>query len=243
MNAVKISNSVDSAPFQRKIPEKSPQNTGNPPLTGDFVEISDDAHNLQLNTHEDALLINKSGNNFVIHFDNQEILQKTIKRGFLIVDGEKILLSDEDKEKLTEVGEKVSQANEKSYLQALMRSEAEVSKHTSEVMDRIARKDKRLMQTAARMMKGEQVSAEDEQELLLSDPKLYKMAKSAGAMQKMSAEDKKRSRKNHNERIRDSEPLNYDTSVPKYKKFETQLVLSREKSDFKVETITFAAIN
>ena len=243
MNLAKISNFIDAVPFQSKIPEKSPQSTDNPTSNSDSVEISDDAHNLQSTTREDSLLINKSGNNFVIHFDNHEILQRTIKRGFLIVDDKKILLSDADKEKLAEIGEKVRQANEKSYMQALMKSESEVAQHNSEIMDRIARKDKRLMQTAARMMKGEQVSAEDEQELLLSDPKLYAMAKSAGAMQKMSDEDRKTSRKNHDERIRDSEPLNYDMSIPKYKKFETQMVLSREESDFKVETITSAAIN
>lgn len=232
MNVVKISKFIDSVPFQSKIPEKTPASMENSPSISDSVEISDDAHNLQ----------SKSGNNLVIHFDNQDILQKTIKRGFLIVDDQKIVLSDADKEKLAEIGEKVSQANEKSYMQALMKIEMEISKHNSEVMDRIARKDKRLMETAARMMKGERISAEDERELLFSEPKLYKMAKSAGEMQKMSAEDKKRSRKNHEERIRDSEPLNYDTSIPIYKKFGVQMILRREEMDLRVETITFSAI-
>ena len=192
MNAVKISNKVDAFTFQSKNADKPFKNIDNQFSINDSVEISNDAYCLQSAVREDSLPINKSGNNFIVHFDNHEILQRTIKRGFLIVEGKKVLLSEDDKKKLAEVGDKVKQANEKSYMQALMKSELEVAQHNSEITDRIARKDKRLMQTAARMIKGEQVSAEDEQELLLADPKLYAQAKSAGAMQKMSDEDKKR---------------------------------------------------
>lgn len=76
------------------------------------------------------------------------------------------------------------------YMEKLMEQHlglvnAEVSKQQGEAMADYAKDVSKIMIVARRLMKGEKVPAKDEQKLMEYDPKLYTMAKNAGALVKL----------------------------------------------------------
>lgn len=82
------------------------------------------------------------------------------------------------------------------YMEKLMEQHmglvnAEVSKQQGDAMAEYAKDVSKIMIVARRLMKGEKVPSKDEQKLMEYDPKLYTMAKNAGALAKV------RKRKEH----------------------------------------------
>lgn len=76
------------------------------------------------------------------------------------------------------------------YMEKLMQQRmglvnAEVSKQQGEAMADYAKDVSKIMVVARRLMKGERVPGKDEQKLMEYDPKLYTMAKNAGALVKL----------------------------------------------------------
>ena len=61
----------------------------------------------------------------------------------------------------------------------------ESAKQQGEAMEEQAREMSKIMIVARRLMHGDKVPAKDEQKLMEFDPKLYAMAKNAGALAKL----------------------------------------------------------
>lgn len=91
------------------------------------------------------------------------------------------------------------------YMEKLMEQHiglvnAEVSKQQGDAMAEYAKDVSKIMMVARRLMKGEKVPGKDEQKLMEYDPKLYTMAKNAGALLKLQK------RKEHKSLWEDEEP-------------------------------------
>lgn len=131
----------------------------------------------------------RSDKNVRVYFSSTAIVSRTIKRGFIDVDGKKIILSDDVKEKLTKIDKQAQTAREAAFALYNINHNMAVAKQQSDVMNKKMKSDIQAFKIAAKMSKGSQVSHEEESELLKYDPEMYFMAKIAQQMAKHKDKD------------------------------------------------------
>ena len=221
----------------------------------DTVEISDEARELQskskltASSGDTELKITQSKNNFVIHFDNSSALKQTVKNGFIEVNGQKFLLSDDLKKNLLATDNKIQKERESIFLNYQFELEAANSRRANDAMQKSNAKQMRVMKTATRIMHGRKVSPADEKELLESDPKLYSLAKSAGAIEKIrrkksdNDDDKRISKQNDEDRYKENQPTeDYSVEPPEYENHETQLKFAVDGENLQVQSVSDAIV-
>lgn len=250
VNGVKISTFINSFNYQSEPLNKTHNNVNydknNFNNNQDSIKISTEAYTIQSQikaaSGKDTVDVTKVDNKFIIHFDNSAILNRIIQRGYLEVDGNTLTLSEEVKQKLLSTNEKVEEANERNFMQALLKHEASVARQQADAFKQMGDKQNRTLQTASRIMHGRKVSQADEQELMMTNPELYAMAKSAALMNKThrnNDEDEKISRQNDEARFRESQPQDYYTSSAlDYQRFETQMIVSFDEAEPQIQSIS-----
>lgn len=224
-------------------------------LIEDKVEISAEAYELQSKSKltarsgDNELKITQNKNNFVIHFDNSSVLRQTVKNGFIELNGQKFMLSDDLKKNLLATDNKIKKEQEAKFWKYQFELEAANSRRANDAMQKSNAKQNRVMKTAARIMHGRKVSPADEKELMEFDPKLYSLAKSAGAIEKIRRkksdddEDRKISQKNAEEREKENQPSeDYSVEPLEYEEHETQLKFSVDGENLQVQSVNDALV-
>lgn len=103
----------------------------------DSVEISAKAYQeekMTATSGKDTLGITKGDqdNSYVIHFSDSAMVSRAVSRGYITVNGVKIELSEETKQKLKQTDEQAKAAREKAYNEYVMQHEMAVAKQQSE---------------------------------------------------------------------------------------------------------------
>ena len=250
VNGVKISTFINSFNYQSEPLNKTLNNVNyennNVNNNQNAVKVSTEAYTvpsqIKAASGKDTVEVTKVDNKFIIHFDNSAILNRIVQRGYLEVDCNTLKLSEETKQKLLSTNEKVEEANERNFMQALMKHEVSVARQQADAFKQMSDKQSRTLQTASRIMHGRKVSQADEQELMMTNPELYAMAKSAALMKKHHRnhinEDEKISRQNDEARFRESQPQNYTSSALDYQRFETQMIVSFDEAEPQIQSIS-----
>ncbi|MBQ3567054.1 MAG: hypothetical protein IJA12_07735 [Oscillospiraceae bacterium] len=127
---------------------------------------------------------NTDTNKISIRFGDSAVLSRTVKRGYVEIDGKRITLSDEIKKKLTETDKTAQKARETAFAYYNLRHNMAVSKQQSQALKNKMDKDIQAFSISAKMSKGSVVSPKEESVLLKSDPQMYLMAKIAQQMAK-----------------------------------------------------------
>ena len=254
MNGTNISTFINSFNYQSEPLNKTHNNVNydknNVNDNQDAIKISTESYaipsQIKAVSGKDTVDVTKVDNKFIMHFDNSAILSRIVQRGHLEVDGNTLTLSEETKQKLLSTNKKVEEANERNFMQALMKYEASVAKQQADAFKQMGNKQNRTLQTASRIMHGRKVSQADEQELMMTNPELYAMAKSAALMKKHhrnhTNEDEKISRQNDEARFRESQPQNYTSAALDYQRFETQMVVSFDEAESQIQSISASPV-
>ena len=109
----------------------------------DTAEISDEAYRLRekegihhAESGKDSLYISDGDkeNELFIHFSDNAVVSRTISRGYITVDGTKIELLPEDKDKLADAGKKAEEKRVKAYMNYVAQHEAAVAKQQGEAI-------------------------------------------------------------------------------------------------------------
>ncbi len=111
---------------------------------------------------------NSEKNKVSIYFGDSSILNRTVKRGYVEIDGKKITLSDKIKETLRHTDKIAQESRESAFAEY-------TDKQYKALMDKTDN-DIKAFGISAKMSNGTKVSAEEESLLLKSDPQMYLMA-------------------------------------------------------------------
>lgn len=160
----------------------------------DTLEISAEAYELQASGEElsatsgkDYLGISRSSkdnNIFVIHFTDSAQISRTISRGYLTVNGIRIELSDEVKERLQKVDAQAQADREYAFALKTVQHDMAVAKQQGEAYRTAFENEAKMMEIARRIAKGGKVPSSDEQKLMEYSPEMYMMAKMAALTEK-----------------------------------------------------------
>lgn len=200
--------------------------------TIDSLEISEDAYKLQSENEnitatsgKDYLGITRSGKNdntFVIHFTDSAQVSRTIDRGYLVINGNRIELSDDVKDTLMQTDKQAQEDRESAYYSYILQLNMDVAKQQGETYKKMAEDQAKAMEIARRIAKGGKVPGTDEKKLMEFNPAMYAMAKSAEIMAK--------THKQYDTIYKDDEKTgetnNSDTS--EWKAYETQMSVSMD---------------
>lgn len=164
--------------------------TSNKSKNTDIVEISAEAYERQSNekliatSGKDSLEITKGSkdNTFIIHFSDSAMVSRTVARGYIIVNGTRIDLSDEVKKQLTETDKKAEADRERAFNQYIMQYDMAVAQQQGDVYKEAAENMSKAFKIAAIISNGGKVSGTDEKALMEFSPQLYAMAKIAAIM-------------------------------------------------------------
>lgn len=156
----------------------------------DKIEISSEAlerqsdEKLSAASGKDSLPITKGSedNTYVIHFSDSAMVSRTISRGYIIVNGTRIELSDEEKKQLTQIDEQAQANREEAFNEYIMQHETAVAKQQGEAYQKMAEGVSRAFAIAAKISRGGKASGTEEKELMEFNPELYAMAKNAAMM-------------------------------------------------------------
>ena len=194
-------------------------------------------------TKSKGVKILKNDSKYKIIFENVAYVYRAIKNGYIDIGGEKLSLTDDDKQNLKSAAEETSRQMEQNLLQATAEHEAHVAKQQAEALSEEAKRQGRILEIASRIMKGEKVSPEEENELAESDPKLYAMAKQAQMLEKESDNNHESREINHDrdkqQENKSSEEDDKDWISPLRQIHELRVSMDVEKSidGFNVESV------
>lgn len=124
-----------------------------------------------------------------VYFSDSAMVSRAVKRGFIEINGNKVILSDEVKEKLINTDKQAQKAREAAFALSDLRHNLAVAQQQSEVLNKNMKSDVQAFSISAKMSNGSQVSPEEESHLLKSDPEMYLMAKIAQQMAKHKDKD------------------------------------------------------
>lgn len=124
-----------------------------------------------------------------VYFSDSAMVSRAVKRGFIEINGNKVILSDEVKEKLINTDKQAQKAREAAFALSDLRHNIAVAEQQSDVLNKKMKSDVQAFSIAAKMSDGSQVSPEEESHLLKSDPEMYLMAKIAQQMAKHKDKD------------------------------------------------------
>lgn len=125
--------------------KKQSGNEAQPPHRRDSVEISDAAYKMSKETDElratsgkDELRVTKGNreNEVIVHFRDSALVNRTVSRGYITVNGKDIVLSDETKEALLNTDKEAEEKRRKAYESYVMEHEAAVAKQQGEALSR-----------------------------------------------------------------------------------------------------------
>ena len=163
----------------------------------DSIEISTEAYELQTQESEepvelsatsgkDTLQITKGStdNTFVIHFTDSAQVSRTIARGYIVVNGTKILLSDEVKDRMERTDAQAQKDRENAFAMHFFEQNMAVAKQQSEATKEMATDVAKIFEIASRISRGGKVPPQDEKKLMEYSSELYIMAKNAAMMAK-----------------------------------------------------------
>jgi len=183
----------------------------------DSLEISSEAYELQNNNEKisatsgkDILGITRGNkaDNFVIHFSDSAIVNRTISRGYIMVNGMNIELSDKMKEQLTNVNKQAQADREKAYNKYIVQHELSVAKQQSETWKKAFEDAPDILEILEKILKEDRISSKEAKKLM------------------------KESENVSNETVQGVSWSDFE-----WKSFETQMTVSMEKTPI-IESIT-----
>lgn len=156
----------------------------------DTVDISTDGYDLNAkndiifaSSGQDELYITrKDENTFTISFDNVALAHRAVERGYINVNGQKIGLTDDVKEKILKTSQEAFEANERATLAYAAKHNMIVAKQQAEARAEESKRMSRAMDIMSKLVSGAKVSREDLQFLKEYNPEMYAMAMQAAMM-------------------------------------------------------------
>jgi len=193
----------------------------------DSVEISSDGYALKAQEKETEKAVSCSytrigdSNRYRLQFDNTAMIGRAVKQGYVEIEGQRVMLSDEVKKQLLAAGKEIDGVRKQISTHNFLLHEAAYAQQTRDAMQEEGEKMSRVMMTVSRIMHGRKVSPADEKELMEFNKDLYAMAKNAAALEKHrhkhDKEDDRISEENERARERAAEPKDYsveETPMP-----------------------------
>lgn len=195
---------VNTAVHEKKV-EKQNKESGNAVvIKSDVLEISRAGYEQQIDNKKqidnkqkkeneklsatsgkDSLEITRSNNEsstVTIHFTDSAQVSRTVDRGYIVINGTRLEISQEMKEQLLQADKEAEEQRVNSFYKWMMEHELGVAKQQGEALKKSAMEAAKAMEIARRIAKGGKVPPEDERKLMEFSPEMYAMAKSAGAM-------------------------------------------------------------
>ncbi|MCR5756543.1 MAG: hypothetical protein K6F95_01375 [Selenomonas sp.] len=167
---------------------------------------------------------------YTAKFTSSAQIAAVLKRGYLLVEGQKVLLDKQQQKDLAAAGRQMEKDQQQVANTMMLEQQLASASQQSDAWKKNAQQQSRILATAMRMMKGRQVSRTDEKELAEGAPDLYKLAKSAGSLEKIreSQQEKQESQRiseaNERQRAAEDEPKDYSTPPRSaYPTYETQV--------------------
>ncbi len=195
-------------------------------VPSDKTEISDEGRSLQERSASQTVKkksmnwLNVTGNGngkFKAHFSGRGEIASILELGYIMVDNKKVSLSKHQLKELSAIGKSLEKDQQAVTNRMMMEQQLASARQQSDSWKKAAQQQSRILATAMRIMKGRHVSEEDEKELAEGSPDLYRLAKSAGALEKIREsqrereEDQKISESNDREREWENTPKDYST--------------------------------
>ncbi len=195
-------------------------------VPADKTEISSEGRSLQERTaagtektgRMDWLEVTERGNGkFRAHFSGKNEIAAVLELGYIMVDDKKVTLNKGQLKQLSAIGKSLEKDQQAVTNRMMMEQQLASARQQSDAWKKAAQQQSRMMATAMRIMKGRHVSEADEKELAEGSPDLYRLAKSAGALEKIREsqrereEDQRISEANDQQRDWENAPKNYST--------------------------------
>lgn len=170
------------------------------------------------------------GNNFVIHFWDSAMVSRAVSRGYITVNGVHIELSEEMKQRLTDIDRQAESDREKSYYEYIMRHDMAVAKQQGEALNEAYGDMSDAFRIVAKIIKGGKVSGSEIRKLMEINPGLYAMAMTLAAMSGKKAEQGGRGsvNKEKSENASDETAQGVSWSDFEWKSYETKMTVSME---------------
>ncbi len=216
-------------------------------VPSDKTEISPEGRSLQEKTTAAREPMNRmswlevtgNGNGkFKAHFSGRNEIAAVLELGYLVVDDKKISLSKQQLKELSTIGKALEKDQQAVTNRMMMEQQLASARQQSDAWKKAAQQQSRMMATAMRIMKGRHVSEADEKELAEGSPDLYRLAKSAGALEKIREsqrqreEDEKVSESNDREREWENAPRDYSTPPRSaYPSYEAQVSIDMSSGE------------
>ncbi len=181
----------DEVHFQRPEQKKTAERYDRAEFSGKKAAQTDE-NALSALSGRDILEIKKGSgeNQYRIFLPDSAEVSRVVSRGYVDVNGRKIELSEDVKEKLTKVDRLAQQAREKSFAFSTIKHDFEVAQQQYQAVKKQNDKATAAFAVAAKMSGGKKVSPEEEKILMDHDPQMYLMAKIAQSMSENQKEDK-----------------------------------------------------
>lgn len=146
-------------------------------ISADGYDMNANSDNLFATSGPDELYITrKSENTFVIYFDNVALAHRAVERGYINVNGQKIELPDEVKDKIIKNSEEAFKSNEMATIANAIRHNMIVAKQQAETLAHDSKCRDRAMAIFSKLVSGCKVSKADLQFLKEYSPELYRLA-------------------------------------------------------------------
>lgn len=220
--------------------------------TQDMAEISSAARSLQEKADGSAtedsmdwLNITERGNGkYTAHFTNATDISRVLKLGYLMIDGQKVMLDKQQQKELRAAGKQMKKDRQNVMNQYMMEQQLASARQSSDSWKKSAQQQSRVLATAMRIMRGHHVSVTDEKELAEASPELYSLSKSAGTLKKIKEsqqqreEDRKISEENDRQRDWENEPRDYSTPpLSSYPTYETQVAVDCSSGELQISAV------
>ncbi len=219
----------------------------------DAAEISEEARSLQetrgnraeeLDTMDWLSVTGKDNGKFIAHFNSASQIAAILEKGYLVIEGRKVTLDKQQWKALSAAGKAMEKDQQAVANTMMMEQQVANARQQSDAWKKAAQQQSRVLATAMRMMKGRHVSEADEKELAEASPDLYKLAKSAGAIEKIRQtqrqreEDQRISEANARERDWENEPRDYSTPPRSaYPTYETRITVDMSGGEPQVGSV------
>ena len=207
------------------------------------ADISAEARNLD---HMDWLTVRKmEDNSLSVQFKYTWQITRVLEKGYLLIDGKKIMLDEQQQKELTAAGQAMERDKRNVANRMIMAQQLATARQQADAWKKSSQEQSRMIKTSVRMMKGEGVSINDEKELAEKCPELYSMAKSVAEFIKMAKRHKDREKtqriaeENERQRQSENEPKDYSTpSRSSYPDYEVQVSLDVGTAGLQISSIS-----
>lgn len=201
----------------------------------DTVDISTDGYDLNAkndiifaSSGQDELYITrKDENTFTISFDNVALAHRAVERGYINVNGQKIELTDDVKEKILKTSQEAFEANERATLAYAAKHNMIVAKQQAEARAEESKRMSRATEIMSKMASGTKVSKEDLQFLKEYNPEMYAMALQAAMMaERKELQEEKHLVKQHKGLVANEPSEDYTKELEELKNIFTETTLT-----------------